>query len=761
MEGTTLMVWLRALVVWLALAVPAAAQTEAPSTTEPAPPPAVEELLQLLGQPEVQSWLTERAPAATAASAPSEEPGGLELEMESAGAELTAALGRWQAHRDALIAALPNLPGELARGFARLYVEGRRGTVMVLVLAFVAAGFAAEWLFVRTTRTIRRRVLTADETTVKERLQKAAMRLGLVLGAVIVFAAASLGIFLMIDLPPLVREVAGRFLFAFIMFHLVRYIARLVLSPTASRLRIMPVDDRAARFWLARISAFVGIFAFGWAVATSLAVLGLVRPYPTIIAYILGLGLVAVTIEAIWRRPAPPLPPAPALAPATEEPAIEGFEGAHIEGTAEPVTQAPDSPPDTAPAAPAPAVAGSGTIGRIALTAYAVLVFILWLLDARMLMWLALVTAFLPLALRVVEASVNNLLRPVGQAMAAEEGPPSVAAAAIERGARALLIVGAVFFLLWAWGLDIRDLTGADNSSSRLVMALINIAIIVIVFDFIWHVGHTAIDRYIAEAAMDGAATTDEARRRARLRTLLPIGRNILQVVLALTAVLMILSALGVQIAPLIAGAGVLGVAIGFGSQTLVKDIVAGMFYLLDDAFRVGEYIIAGSYKGTVESFSLRSIKLRHHRGPLFTVPFGELGAIQNASRDWVIVKMTFTVTHDADLVKLKKVIKQVSAQLMEDPEIAAGILEPLKSQGADDITETGIVVRLKFKAIPGKQFTARRVANALIKKAFAENDIHFAFPTIRVAGEGDGENAVAAKAALDAKAQASTQAAE
>ena len=121
-------------------------------------------------------------------------------------------------------------------------------------------------------------------------------------------------------------------------------------------------------------------------------------------------------------------------------------------------------------------------------------------------------------------------------------------------------------------------------------------------------------------------------------------------VVLAATAILMALSALGVQIAPLIAGAGVVGVAIGFGSQTLVKDIISGMFYLLDDAFRVGEYIVSGNYRGTVEGFSLRSIKLRHHRGPVFTVPFGMLGAVENLSRDWVIDKITVGVTYDTDL---------------------------------------------------------------------------------------------------------------
>ena len=126
----------------------------------------------------------------------------------------------------------------------------------------------------------------------------------------------------------------------------------------------------------------------------------------------------------------------------------------------------------------------------------------------------------------------------------------------------------------------------------------------------------------------------------------------------------MVLDSLGIQIGPLLAGAGVVGIAIGFGAQTLVKDIISGMFYLLDDAFRVGEYIQAGSHKGTVESFSLRSIKLRHHRGPIATVPFGELGAVQNLSRDWVIDKITIGVTYDTDLDKVKKLVKQIGKEL-------------------------------------------------------------------------------------------------
>jgi small-conductance mechanosensitive channel len=140
------------------------------------------------------------------------------------------------------------------------------------------------------------------------------------------------------------------------------------------------------------------------------------------------------------------------------------------------------------------------------------------------------------------------------------------------------------------------------------------------------------------------------AGQRARLSTLLPIFRNILFVVVIVVAVMMALAALGVEIGPLIAGASFVGVAIGFGAQGFVRDVIAGMLYLLDDAFRVGEYIQSGNYKGTVEGFSIRSVRLRHQRGAVYTVPFSLLGAVQNQSRDWVIDKLTVGITCDSDI---------------------------------------------------------------------------------------------------------------
>jgi moderate conductance mechanosensitive channel len=212
---------------------------------------------------------------------------------------------------------------------------------------------------------------------------------------------------------------------------------------------------------------------------------------------------------------------------------------------------------------------------------------------------------------------------------------------------------------------------------------------------------------------------------------------------IAAVTVLTILAGLGVKILPLIAGAGIFGIAIGFGSQTLVKDVLSGVFYMMDDAFRVGEYIQSGSYTSTVESFSLRSVRLRHHRGPVYTVPFGELGAVQNMSRDWVLDKMMINVTYDSDVDLARKLIKKIGQELAADPEFATDTIEPLKMQGIDSFGDYAIVLRMKLMTKPGTQFGIKRRALMMIKAAFAENGIKIAVPTVHV--EGGGETAAAA----------------
>jgi moderate conductance mechanosensitive channel len=359
--------------------------------------------------------------------------------------------------------------------------------------------------------------------------------------------------------------------------------------------------------------------------------------------------------------------------------------------------------------------------------------------------WILAVAGALPFLLQAVQTLVASFLHIDPERR--PDGSISIPAICVDRGIRVVLIIGTVLALAWALEFDLVALAAGDTLLTRIVRGVFNIAAVALVADFIWHLARTAIDSRLQTTEGVGPAETDEARRQARLRTLLPILRNLLLILIAVTAVLMALSSIGVQIGPLLAGAGVVGIAVGFGAQTLVRDIFAGVFYLLDDAFRVGEYIQSGSYKGTVEAFSLRSVKIRHHRGSLFTVPFGELGAIQNMSRDWVIDKLLVRVTYDTDLAKAKKVIKQVSKELMAEPELAANVIEPLKMQGVEQFGDFAIEIRMKMMTKPGEQFVIRRRAFALIKQAFDANGIEFAFPTVTVAGGGDASPAVAQQA--------------
>jgi small-conductance mechanosensitive channel len=373
----------------------------------------------------------------------------------------------------------------------------------------------------------------------------------------------------------------------------------------------------------------------------------------------------------------------------------------------------------------------------------------LWVARAMPGFWLVLVIVIVPLANVAIRRTVEHLLEPPGS-LRVGDGLPSVVEVSLERGLRALLIIGAAAVLAWGWGLDEHIFGKEDTLFTRLVHGALSAAIILLVADLLWQATKTAIDRKLAEAEDLGQPNTDEARRRARMRTLLPIFRNILFVVVIAVAVLMVLAAMGFEIGPLVAGLSVVGVAIGFGCQNFVRDIVAGMFYLLDDAFRVGEYIQSGNYKGTVEGFSIRSVKLRHQRGALYTVPFGVLGAVQNQSRDWTIDKLTVGITYDSDIERARKLIKQIGLELAEDPEFKPLILEPLKMQGVDALGDFAVQLRMKMMTLPGENFVIRRKALAMIKKAFDANGIKFAFPTVQIAGDGDPSAAAVAHRALE-----------
>ena len=165
--------------------------------------------------------------------------------------------------------------------------------------------------------------------------------------------------------------------------------------------------------------------------------------------------------------------------------------------------------------------------------------------------------------------------------------------------------------------------------------------------------------------------------------------------------------------------------------------MVSGVFFLIDDAFRVGEYVEVGGTMGTVEKISIRSMQLRHHRGLVHTIPYGEIPKLTNFSRDWVIMKLMFTVPFDTDPNKVKKIFKKIGAEMIADPLYKDDFLEPFKSQGVFQFDDVGIVMRGKFMAKPGTQFTIRKEIYNRVRKEFDANGIEFARREVRVALPG------------------------
>jgi len=168
-----------------------------------------------------------------------------------------------------------------------------------------------------------------------------------------------------------------------------------------------------------------------------------------------------------------------------------------------------------------------------------------------------------------------------------------------------------------------------------------------------------------------------------------------------------------------------------------VADIVSGIFFLIDDAFRTGEYVAIEGTLGTVEKISIRSMQLRHHRGPVHTIPYGEIPKITNYSRDWVIMKLKFTVPFNTDPNKVKKIFKKIGNEMINDEAWKDDFLQPFKSQGVFDFDDVGMIMRGKFMAKPGKQFMARKEIYNRVKAEFEAAGIDFARREVRVAIPG------------------------
>jgi small conductance mechanosensitive channel len=226
-----------------------------------------------------------------------------------------------------------------------------------------------------------------------------------------------------------------------------------------------------------------------------------------------------------------------------------------------------------------------------------------------------------------------------------------------------------------------------------------------------------------------------EAMKRAH--TLGNILRHALLIVICFIALLMILGEIGIQLGPLLATAGIGALAIGFGAQSLVKDVISGFFIILENQYRIGDVIEVAGVSGLVESVSLRSTVLRDLEGKVHTIPNGEIKVVSNLSKEWARSVLDVAIPYSEDVDQVMELLKQIGKELVQEEPWKSAILEPLQVFGVERFEESELVIRVVVKTVPLKQWDVGRELRRRIKIRFGQEGIQIPFPR-RVMISGD-----------------------
>jgi moderate conductance mechanosensitive channel len=718
--------WVLALPVVAVTAIPAAAADKAVELPQPLTRDAIRELVSRLNDEEVRKLLLaqlDKAAAPEAAQA-----------AKPMAAGLAGSVHQARAGFGAMLRAAPSLLAELRTAVSR-FSEGRPPHhLLMILLGFVvmlAVGFLAE-------RLARRLLVRLDGRLARGPVHTHAegghlvLRILLEVLLLAIFAVAAFATFLSLyQGHEASRELILSALLATMQARVVILIARLLLAPHAPAERALPFDDAAARTLYRGVVTLACLWAVLDVSIFFMQRWGVPRDAFLLLVTLARVVFVVLFLRLVWRlfRPI----------------------AAMIRGE------------------------GRSVLRRIVADLWAVLmtVYTLGLLVVLTLEELGgrsragragLFSLLVVVVMPLVDMAFCRLLDRRAARSEASGGPAGTSfGPVLRRAVHILVTVAGLLTIVHLWDLDLMGMA-TRSVGGRVAGSFIDIGLTLLLAYLVWQLAKTAIDRRLErEAGPRGVSDLGEAggTGASRLRTLLPLLRGTIFTVVCVMATMTGLAALGVNIGPLLAGAGVVGLAVGFGAQTLVRDIISGAFYLMDDAFRLGEYINVGDAKGTVERIGIRSMQLRHHRGPLNIVPYGAIRRMTNESRDWVVEKLEFRLTYDTDIAKVKKIIKRIGQELSADPELGPQIIQPLKSQGVLAMEDSAMLVKAKFTSKPGEQFVIRREAYQRIKQAFDEAGIHFAHRQVTVFVPPGAASGAAAQAGAAAVAADETPAAQ
>jgi small-conductance mechanosensitive channel len=626
-------------------------------------------------------------------------------------------------------------------GIYSLLGRGERGTktvanVIFSVAAVLAGAMLIQWLFVLYTAAARRRITSSTPSGWIAKIGSLASRAVLDLTAIVILiVAAVILFFLFLDRTEGQRVLLAAYLAGLVFFQVAYLLLRFFLAPRAPALRFLPFSDETARYLHYWLLALTFVLCFGNVTSGVLGLAGATELTQLKFGVLYGLVVAGMIIWMILQKRKTA---AAAFSQGLAESSLRyrlAQKWHHFAVFAVLMLLA---------AATGAKILGTASNQAILTLLMVVLYFLLdWILRL-----------VLEAALGIVEQPKEQLVPAEAasddpQAEVETEAAPAPAGAASKdksaqlgrldlermkgplRGALRLALAVLLFFwILNIWNIDL-------PIGEAVIGSVIKILVVVLICYVAWGLINAAIMRRMREELPEAEEDDEKDEGGAggsRIATLLMLLRKFMLVVIIVMACLIVLSALGVNIGPLIAGAGVFGLAIGFGAQTLVKDIISGVFFLMDDAFRVGDYLEVSGTKGTVEHISLRSLRLRNPRGQVYFIPFGDLKLVTNLSRDYVIMKLDFRVRYDADVEKIRKVIKKkVYNKIMEDPELGPKLLEPIKSQGVREMDDSAMIMRVKYKTKPGDQFAIRREVYRLMQEAFKEAGIEFAHRNVTV----------------------------
>ncbi|MEN2468410.1 mechanosensitive ion channel family protein [Burkholderia sp. GS2Y] len=291
-----------------------------------------------------------------------------------------------------------------------------------------------------------------------------------------------------------------------------------------------------------------------------------------------------------------------------------------------------------------------------------------------------------------------------------------------------------IVLLLQIWGVPIFRAFETGTIGHRLASALMTIAIAAIVALVVWEAANIAIERRLQRWTREGNLV-----RAARLRTLLPMLRSLLFVMIALVVVLTGLSELGVNIGPLLAGASIFGVALGFGSQKLVQDFITGIFLLMENAMQVGDWVTLAGVSGTVEYLSIRTVRLRGGDGSLYTIPFSSVTTVNNTNRGLGNAAVKVSIAYGEDIDRAIATLKEIGAALRDDPKYHDGILSDFSYWGIDQVDGAALALAGQMQCTDSTRWSVQREFNRRIAETFRERGIRIANPQRSVVAYADG----------------------